>query len=332
MADLIGPQPIPIADLGIGPGARAGDPLLDVLGSFYKAVLDARAGAAWAALAPDSTAPASTACRKVFTWDPEPAGQEFLDRELPALFIWRDHYEPASWLAAGWRTRQSALRLAWVFPPVDQKRQSARAPFINALASVFDQSLEFKGRDPAWVYPGDPDPDAATLGSNLWVFAKLFRIVVGRVSMSPLIIRGPVGTTGVAPKTYFRVQVQIDVWERLEQDLSAWYDLEDGLDVDALANPDLEIAHPLFYIAPTLTGVTPATGTSAGGTAVTLAGDSFRTGALVDFDGVQATSVVVVDSTQITAVTPAHAAGFVDVTVTDPNGSTATLADAFAYT
>ena len=50
----------------------------------------------------------------------------------------------------------------------------------------------------------------------------------------------------------------------------------------------------------------------------------------VSFDGVAATSVHVVNSTTVTAVTPAHAAGPVDVAITTPAGN-ATLTDGYTY-
>ena len=47
--------------------------------------------------------------------------------------------------------------------------------------------------------------------------------------------------------------------------------------------------------------------------------------------GVPATSVNVSGGTTITAVTPAHAAGAVDVTVTNTNGLGSTLTGGFTY-
>ena len=82
---------------------------------------------------------------------------------------------------------------------------------------------------------------------------------------------------------------------------------------------------------PTLTAVSPTIGPTAGGTPVTLTGQNFASGATVAFGGVAATSVVVVSATQITAQTPAHAQGSVSVVVTNPNGQSATLANAFTF-
>ena len=67
---------------------------------------------------------------------------------------------------------------------------------------------------------------------------------------------------------------------------------------------------------PTVTSVSPVSGSTAGGTAVTITGTNFAAGATVTFGGTPATNVVVVSATQITATTPAHAAGAVTMTVT----------------
>ena len=74
----------------------------------------------------------------------------------------------------------------------------------------------------------------------------------------------------------------------------------------------------------------PDTGPVTGGTAVTISGTNFITGATVSFGGTAATSVVVVSSTVITCVTPAHAAGSVTVSVTT-TGGTVNFPNGFTY-
>ena len=82
--------------------------------------------------------------------------------------------------------------------------------------------------------------------------------------------------------------------------------------------------------APTITTVSPNSGSINGGTAVTITGTNFIAGATVTFGGTAATNVTVVSGTSITATTPAHAAGAVNVVVTDSSGS-ATLTNGFTY-
>lgn len=96
----------------------------------------------------------------------------------------------------------------------------------------------------------------------------------------------------------------------------------------------------LFYYTPpppTVTGVSPNTGPAAGGTSVTITGTNFTDGggawaaSAVNFGGVAATSVVVVNATTITCVSPAGS-GVVDVTVVTPGGTSATSgSDKFTY-
>jgi hypothetical protein len=81
----------------------------------------------------------------------------------------------------------------------------------------------------------------------------------------------------------------------------------------------------------TTSGVTPNSGSTAGGTAVTITGTGFAAGATVTFGGAAATGVVVMTSTTITAATPTHGAGAVTVTVTNPGGASGDLVNGFAY-
>ncbi|GAA3048718.1 hypothetical protein GCM10010464_11210 [Pseudonocardia yunnanensis] len=88
----------------------------------------------------------------------------------------------------------------------------------------------------------------------------------------------------------------------------------------------------LFYqyvVAPTVTDIDPDAGPTAGGTGVTITGTGLTTTNSVTFDGVPA-SFVVINDTEVSAVTPAGTAGAVDVVVTTTGGS-ATLAGGFTY-
>ena len=87
--------------------------------------------------------------------------------------------------------------------------------------------------------------------------------------------------------------------------------------------------------APTVTSISPPSGLSFGGTAVTIAGTNFRSPASVTFADLggakAATAVTVVNATTITATTPGHTAGVKDVVVQNPDAVTATLRNAFTY-
>jgi hypothetical protein len=85
--------------------------------------------------------------------------------------------------------------------------------------------------------------------------------------------------------------------------------------------------------APAVTAVSPATGPASGGTTVTINGTGFTGTTKVSFGAHAGTGVTVVSATEITAVSPAHAAGKVNVKVTTPAGtSPAVTADQYTYT
>jgi hypothetical protein len=81
---------------------------------------------------------------------------------------------------------------------------------------------------------------------------------------------------------------------------------------------------------PTVSSITSASGPTVGGASVTISGTNFVAGATVMFGGVPATNVTVASGTSITATTPAHNAGPVNVTITNPDGQFATLQGAVA--
>ena len=82
---------------------------------------------------------------------------------------------------------------------------------------------------------------------------------------------------------------------------------------------------------PTVTSISPTSGTTAGGTSVTITGTGFASGASVIFGTTAATNVVVVSSTSITADAPAHAAGAVNVVVTNTDSQSGTLPSGYTY-
>ncbi|MBV9122451.1 MAG: IPT/TIG domain-containing protein, partial [Planctomycetes bacterium] len=83
---------------------------------------------------------------------------------------------------------------------------------------------------------------------------------------------------------------------------------------------------------PTVTGITPNSGPTAGGTPVTITGTGFTASSAVLFGSVPATDVQFVSAASLIAVAPAEAAGTVDVTVTTADGTSAASAgDQFTF-
>ena len=72
---------------------------------------------------------------------------------------------------------------------------------------------------------------------------------------------------------------------------------------------------------PIVTSVSPATGTAAGGTNVTITGSGFGGATSAALGGTNITSFVVVSDTSITGTSAAHGAALVDATVTGIGGT-----------
>jgi hypothetical protein len=83
---------------------------------------------------------------------------------------------------------------------------------------------------------------------------------------------------------------------------------------------------------PAVTSISPSTGSSAGGTFVTVDGSNFGTGTAVLFGTTPAQSVRVVSSSQLQAVTPEQTAGQVAVMVENSDGQVTNVPAGFTYT
>jgi IPT/TIG domain len=80
----------------------------------------------------------------------------------------------------------------------------------------------------------------------------------------------------------------------------------------------------------TLSSVAPNSGSTRGGTVITVTGSNFAAGIAVTVGGVAATNVTVAGSTSLTATTGSRGSGVVDV-VASLGGRSATLPGAFTY-
>jgi hypothetical protein len=106
-----------------------------------------------------------------------------------------------------------------------------------------------------------------------------------------------------------------------------------------VTNPDTQagtLTNGLMYQypAPTITSISPAVATPAGGTSITITGTGFISGAKVAFGANSATAVTFVSATTLKATTPAStgkAEGEVNVTVTNPDSQAATLTNGLMY-
>lgn len=83
--------------------------------------------------------------------------------------------------------------------------------------------------------------------------------------------------------------------------------------------------------APTITDVSPVSGSVLGGTEITITGTNLNSTTSVTIDGVEVTEFTVVSNTSVLAITPAGTLGAKDVTLT-ANAFDATLEGGFTYT
>ncbi len=102
-----------------------------------------------------------------------------------------------------------------------------------------------------------------------------------------------------------------------------------------VTNPDGEsyaAPVPFRYLAPpTVTSFTPASGTTLGGTSVTITGSDFEPDATVSFGGSFAQVDKPHTSTSMTVKAPPHFAGLVDVIVANPDGQSDTAHTQYEY-
>ncbi len=105
-----------------------------------------------------------------------------------------------------------------------------------------------------------------------------------------------------------------------------------------VTNPDAQsgtLANAFTYTnaapAPVVLVVSPNSGPTAGGTGVTVTGAYFVGGATVFFGGTIASGISFVSANTLTCTTPAHAAGAVDVVVTNADAQTGKLSAGYTY-
>lgn len=86
-----------------------------------------------------------------------------------------------------------------------------------------------------------------------------------------------------------------------------------------------------YKIYPSITGIEPNTGSTEGGTQITITGTAFADGAVVILGDKAAAEVTVISDTVIKAVTPANEAGYKDVIVINKDGGEGVLKNGFYY-
>ena len=146
----------------------------------------------------------------------------------------------------------------------------------------------------------------------------------------PAVLQGLLNAAGMGSRTAPAALTQMfNVLSNLGTSVEGAFNTNAIRSIHALNTFD--VVDPTRFMS--VTSVAPPTGSSAGGTAITITGTNFPTSPVptVTVGGVAATSVVRVSATQLTAVTGAHAAGLVDVVISAAGSRTATCTGCFTY-
>ncbi|MDH5581523.1 MAG: IPT/TIG domain-containing protein, partial [Bdellovibrionales bacterium] len=97
-------------------------------------------------------------------------------------------------------------------------------------------------------------------------------------------------------------------------------------------NQTVNVSNAFEYrVAPTLTSISPVAGALGGSTLVTLTGTDFRGVTDVYFDGISCSALTQLDSTTVECITPAHAAGAVNITLVNEDDQQTILNNAYTY-
>lgn len=145
-----------------------GDPTITRLVDYFKAFTNAEAGDGWRFASPNEN-PVHSA----HTHDPNKYG--FNTKFLPAYFLHRLGDPDYERLSEDSLLVHSNLRLLWVYGPAGQEGRRRLSSFVNAISKTLISAIE-DGRHPAYVFPDDDDPTAATQGSVIYRVAGIFRI------------------------------------------------------------------------------------------------------------------------------------------------------------
>ena len=137
------------------------------------------------------------------------------------------------------------------------------------------------------------------------------------------------GTAGTALTAVSATQLKITSPAKAAGAVDVQVTTPGGTSAAATAAKTTYVAPPP---APVVTAISPASGTTAGGTVVTVTGSNFTGATKVAFGGTAGTALTVVSATQLKITSPAKAAGAVDVQVTTPGGTSAAVtADKYTY-
>ncbi len=294
------------------------DPALYHLSAYLAAVLDRYMGGR---LRTESAKEGLklAATRRVLAYEPAPELTTD-EREFPLLAVYRKSSVFQMQSLALQRVL-SEFEFAYLLPELSQRQHEVLSPILRSVGAIFHRSLH-RGQDPAYRE-----------GASVFTLAHLQAMRMLRCDYAGF------NRKDEFTAHYRAVVGRIEVIERDIPVAQAFETFDGGnltIDaVDATGTVDAAVVahtHP----PPTITSVSPATGTKAGGTTITITGTGFRPGTpvVVQLDNSVCVDATVIDETHVQAVTTAHAASptfIADVFVTNVDGQSARLPAAFAF-
>ena len=178
--------------------------------------------------------------------------------------------------------------------------------------------------------------NTAATDSSFWVATSTFTPVAGANPTMPAGVYSTPTLGALAPNEAFSSPLSsvagvIPITPNTTYYYAAWSDIGGTWTPGAIMS-FTTAAGVTAPVAPIVSSVSPSTGTTAGGTVVTITGTGLTGATAVDFGSSAATGVVVNSDTSITATSPAALAGTVDVTITTSQGtSVVSEGDKFVY-
>jgi len=299
------------------------DPALAAALAFLPAVLDLQIGAALRAYALRERISISAAVLSTANVEPVPA--LYADKTRFPFFALYRKGELTTGHTIGRDKSVAEWEFAYVLPALMPVAQQRLAPILHAVVGTLRTALRV-GWHPLYLGGAKVLKDAGIMSSRLGPvrYERYERLTTGAPGGNDQFYRAVLGS--------------IEVVERDEAVVGA-FPAFTGTNVitdEQAADGTKVLVSSEFTarVAPTLTSITPNSGTKAGGTSVTVAGTGFFAPAKLTIGGVEVIATVV-SSTSATAVTPPHEAYptfMADVLFTNGDGQTARMPAAFSFT
>lgn len=314
---------LPLPATSINTLLQDADPAIFYLRDYFQFEIEQFAGARLIAAASAAGVPVTAAVVSTCSYDPE----RYLRQEqygFPLLGVWRKSAKSTQ-ETASYEGDHVPFSVLYALPPLTAAQMEAIYPILSAIYKTLSHQTT-QGWDPAYTPPG------GVLGEEPWNIALAGVEEIG-------ITDGVWGAMPAKGSEMYFPALLLDGYF-IERDnyikTGGTYSGAD-LTVDLVANDGTivgPIAQVSTQIAPTISYLNVTTGTHLGGTAVSITGTLFLQGQLaVMFGAYAATSVVWVNATTITCVTPTMlGAGLVGVTVVNHDGQSANLPGSFTFT